>query len=400
MTNTYIPYGAYWSSPFVKWQGSLAHLHAMQFAAHVAKGALAARNISPEVFDFGVLGMTVPQRRSFFGLPWFTGMIGAGEVTGPTINQACATGARVIATASLEIDGGAASCAIAATADRISNGPHLYYPNNMAPGGTGEAEDWVMDNFGYDPHAKTGMIETAENCAAKWKISTAEQHDVVLCRYHQYEDSTKTKDGATFQSRYMVLPLEVPDLRYKKTIAVLEGDEGITASSSEGLAKLRPIKENGTITFGGQTHPADGCAAMVITTEEKARELSSDPAVVIRLISFGQGRAELAHMPFAPVIASRKALAAADIKIDDVAAIKSHNPFAVNDVVFSREMGVDVTTFNNYGSSLIYGHPQAPTGMRAIIELIEELVMKGGGYGLFNGCAAGDSSMAVVLKVN
>lgn len=399
MTNTYIPYGAYWSTPFAKWQGSLAHLHSMEFAAHVTKAALAARDISPDVFDFGVLGITVPQRRSFFGLPWFTGMIGAGQVTGPTISQACASSARVVAAASQEIDGGGASCVIAVTTDRCSNGPHLYYPNPKAPGGTGESEEWVMDNFSYDPHAKTGMIDTAENCATKWKISTAEQHDVVLRRYEQYEEATKPKDGATFQSRYMVLPLEVPDARYRKTVAVLEGDEGIRPSAAEGLAKLRPIKEGGTITYGGQTHPADGNAGMVITTQERARELSSDPDIVIKLISFGQGRADLAYMPFAPVVASRKALEAADISIDDVAAIKSHNPFAVNDIIFSREMGVDVTTFNNYGSPLIYGHPQGPTGMRVILELIEELVLKGGGYGLFNGCAAGDSAMAVVLKV-
>jgi acetyl-CoA acetyltransferase family protein len=399
MTNTYIPYGAYWSSPFSKWQGSLAHLHSMEFAAHVTKNALAARDLSPEAFDFAVLGITVPQHRSFFGLPWFTGMIGAGDVTGPTISQACASSARVVATASFEIDNGGATCAIAATTDRCSNGPHLYYPRPKAPGGTGISEEWVMDNFSYDPNTKTGMINTAENCAARFNISTAEQHDVVLRRYQQYEDATRSENGASFQSRYMTLPLEVPDARFRKTVAVLEGDEGITSSSAEGLAKLKPIMEGGTITFGGQTHPADGCAGMVITTEERARDLSSNPDIAIRIVSFGQGRSELAHMPLAPVLASRKALEAADIKIDDVAAIKSHNPFAVNDVVFSREMGVDVASFNNYGSPLIYGHPQGPTGMRAIIELIEELVIKGGGYGLFNGCAAGDSAMAVVVKV-
>lgn len=399
MTNTYIPYGAYWNSPFAKWQGSLAHLHSMEFAAHVTKDALAARDISPDVFDFGVLGITVPQHRSFFGLPWFTGMIGAGHVTGPTISQACASSARVIATASLEIDNGGASCVIAATTDRCSNGPHLYYPRPKAPGATGESEEWVWDNFSYDPVTTTGMIDTAENCAARYKISTAEQHDVVLCRYEQYVAATQAQNGATFQSRYMALPLEVPDARFRKTVAVLEGDEGITPSSAEGLAKLKPMKEGGTVTFGGQTHPADGCAGMVITTKERARDFSSDPGITIRVVSFGQGRAEPAHMPMAPVFASRQALAAADIEIEDVAAIKSHNPFAVNDVVFSREMGVDVKSFNNYGSPLIYGHPQGPTGMRATIELIEELVMKGGGYGLFNGCAAGDSAMAVVVKV-
>ncbi len=71
----------------------------------------------------------------------------------------------------------------------------------------------------------------------------------------------------------------------------------------------------------------------------------------------------------------------------------------MNDIIFAAETGVDVMAMNNYGCSLIWGHPQAPTGMRAIIELIEELAARGGGLGLFQGCAAGDTAMAVVLSV-
>jgi acetyl-CoA acetyltransferase len=104
-------------------------------------------------------------------------------------------------------------------------------------------------------------------------------------------------------------------------------------------------------------------------------------------------------MPYAPVPASRAALKAAGIGVGDLAAVKSHNPFVVNDIVFARETGFDVAKMNNYGCSLVWGHPQGPTGLRAIIELIEELALRGGGYGLFNGCAAGDSAMAVVIEV-
>ena len=80
-------------------------------------------------------------------------------------------------------------------------------------------------------------------------------------------------------------------------------------------------------------------------------------------------------------------------------AIKTHNPFAVNDLYFAKQMGCDLKNMNNYGCSLVWGHPQAPMGTRSIIELIEELVLKGGGFGLFTGCAAGDTAMAVVLEV-
>lgn len=86
--------------------------------------------------------------------------------------------------------------------------------------------------------------------------------------------------------------------------------------------------------------------------------------------------------------------------MSDISAIKSHNPFIVNDIVFAREMKTDIMKMNNFGCSLVWGHPQGPTALRCLIELIEELVLKGGGYGLFQGCAAGDTAMAAIVKVH
>jgi len=398
MTESYIPYGAYWSSPFSRWQGSLQHLPSVDFAAYLTRTSLETRGIATDAFDAGVLGMTVPQQYSFYGLPWLAGMIGADHIGGPTISQACATSARVLSVASQEVRTGSASCVLAVTTDRLSNGPHLFYPRPKAPGGIGAHEDWVPDNMGFDPYTRGDMTQTAENCAAKWNVSTDEQHDVVLRRLEQYSDALA--DDSAFLKRFMALPFDVPDPRFKKTVASINGDEGIFQSTAEGLAKLRPVKEGGTITFGGQTHPADGAAGMVITTKDKARELSTNPAITIKVVSFGQARVEKSYMPAATIPASLQALDQAGISIADLAAIKSHNPFAVNDIVFARETGADLMSMNNYGSSLIWGHPQGPTGMRAMIELIEELAILGGGWGLFQGCAAGDTSMAVVLKVD
>ncbi len=198
----------------------------------------------------------------------------------------------------------------------------------------------------------------------------------------------------------MTLPFEVPDPSFKRTAGTLEGDEGIKPSTKEGLAKLKPVTEGGTVTFGGQTHPADGNAAIIVASPARARELSKDKNVEIRILAFGQARAKPAYMPAAPVPAAKHALDRAGIAIKDISAVKTHNPFVVNDIVFARETGFDVMKMNNYGCSLIFGHPNGPTGMRLIVELIEELVTKGGGYGLFTGCAAGDTGMAAVIQVS
>ncbi len=392
-----IPYGAYWSTPFARWQGSLAHLNSVEFAAHVTRRELARRGIDPAVFDYGVLGLSVPQKHSFFGTPWLMGLVGAGQAGGPTLMQACATGVRTLLAAAQEIEVGMATTALVVNCDRTSNGPHLYYPNPRGPGGTGAAEDWVMDNFGCDPLGGHSMLTTAENVAARHGIGTAEQHEVVLRREAQYAQALA--EGSAFLKRFMTLPFEVPAPGYKKTLATLEGDEGVSHSTPEGLAKLKPVMPGGTVTFGGQTHPADGNAALVVTTRERARELATDPKIAVRLHGFGLARAELAYMPEATVPAAQRALAQAGLRIDQVKAFKSHNPFAINDLYFARATGVDWCAMNNYGCSLVWGHPQAPMGTRAIIELIEELAIRGGGYGLFTGCAAGDTAMAVVLEV-
>ncbi|MHC5034450.1 MAG: thiolase family protein, partial [Planctomycetota bacterium] len=121
-----IPSGAYWCSPFARWQGSLSHLHSVEFAARVAARALDDRGIPLSALDYGLLGITVPQRGVFYGLPWLAGLMGADHLAGPTISQACATSARVIAQASQEIASGMAHVALAVTTDRISNGPDIY----------------------------------------------------------------------------------------------------------------------------------------------------------------------------------------------------------------------------------------------------------------------------------
>jgi acetyl-CoA acetyltransferase len=218
---------------------------------------------------------------------------------------------------------------------------------------------------------------------------------VALRRYEQYKDALA--DDRAFQKRYM-FAAEV-QLSRKKTLTV-EADEGITETTADGLAKLRPVLPEGVHTFGAQTHPADGHCAITVTTREKARELSTDPAREIQIVSYGYARAKKGFMAMAVVPAARMALDKAGIGISDVAVIKTHNPFAANDIYMADQFGIDVNGFNNYGSSLIYGHPQAPTAGRAIIEGIEETVIKGGGYMLFAGCAAGDTGGALVIKVS
>ena len=170
-------------------------------------------------------------------------------------------------------------------------------------------------------------------------------------------------------------------------------------STEQGLAALRPVLPEGTHTFGSQTHPADGNCAVFVTTKDNARELSTGDGLDIRLISYGYARTKKGYMAMAVVPAVQMALSKAGIAVKDVKAIKTHNPFAVNDIYLAQQLGIDADQINNYGCSLIFGHPQAPTAGRLLIEGIEETAMTGGGYLLLCGCAAGDTAAGLVLKV-
>src|SRR3989344_9698457 len=351
--NAFIPYGIYWSSPFAKWQGTLANLNALPLAAAVGKQALAARGYDLAAVDLAILGITNPQKGRFYGLPWVTGMMGIDRVAGPTVQQACATSVRALQMAAQEVACGTATSALLVMADRQSNGPVVYYPDSSGTGGYGITEHWVPDNMGHDPYAKNPMLQTGENVAARYGISTEEQHALKLHRYHQYQEALA--NDRAFQKRYMA-DVPVTDSKFRKQTGTLSTDEGIFPTTAEGLAKLKPVKEGGTVTFGGQTHPADGNAGAIVTTRERARAVATDPGIEVEILGFGMARVEAGYMPMAPSPAAFNALKNAGLSISDVAAIKTHNPFAVNDIALARDTGFAWERMNNYGSSISWRH--------------------------------------------
>jgi len=387
-----IPLGFAWSSPFVRWQGALAELTSLDMAVDVTRRALDERGLDPGQVEKIVLGWTVPQPAIFYGAPTVAARIGAEGVSGPMLSQACATSAVCVEAAAMGVEGGEGLTLVVAT-DRTSNGPVLLYPQPSGMGGAPKVENWVLDNFARDPWAGEAMVATAENVAREADLSKPELDEVTLLRYEQYRASLARE--REFQKRYLV-PVAVRVSR--KETRMLEEDEGIYDTTAEGLAALRPVTPDGVVTFGTQTHPADGCAGCVVTSVGRARELSRGGGVA-RILGTGLARVEKANMPKAPVPAARAALRDAGVDIKEVDVVTTHNPFAVNDLWFSRQTGYPVERMNIYGCSLVYGHPQGPTGLRLIAELIETLRERGGGTGLFTGCAAGDTGAAVVVRV-
>jgi len=396
LSKVYIPYKGYFSSPFCRWQGSLANENAILLGAKTANQWFKKRKIDPTIMDYFYFGITIAQHWLFYSHTWAAAIVvdGAKDVPALMVHQACSTSTTCIYLAAQNIELGAYQTGYALMADRCSNGPHTVWANPLNQGGEVESENWMLDNFNRDPWAGFKMIQTAENVAKKIGTTKEECDAVTLRRFQQYQDSLA--NDRAFQKRYMV-PVEIKISR--KETKMIEVDEGIIPTTAEGLAKLGPAEPGGVHSFGSQTHPADGNCGFIITTRDKAKELSADKKVEIQIISYGFSRAKKGFMAEAPVPAAQMALRDAGITVKDLKALKTHSPFVVNDIYMSKMMGIDVNWMNNYGNSMIYGHPQAPTAGRIIAELLEEMVMLGGGYGLWAGCAAGDTGAAMVFKV-
>ncbi len=375
-----IPLDAAWSSPFVRWQGPAAELSSLDVAAQVTERAL--EGSSWEVEEL-VLGLTVPQRQSFYGAPTLAARLGLGAVSGPLIMQACATSVACLHAAA----GSGSGVRLVVVTDRTSNGPHVVYPSAGAPGGTPASENWVLDSFGCDPNTGEGMLATAERVAAEGGFSKEQLDELTARRWEQYAEALA--GDRAFQKRWMV-PIVAGSRRKPEEI---DADWGVRPAPLEALAGLPAVEPGGVVSFGSQTHPADGCAGLIVTSADRAGD------VFARILATGFARVGRGEMPKATVPAAAVALEDAGLSLSDIDVIKTHNPFAVNDLWFARETGADADAMNPFGCSLIYGHPQGPTGARGLIELMWALHDRGGGRGLFTGCAAGDTGAAVVIEL-
>jgi acetyl-CoA C-acetyltransferase len=391
-TDTVIPLRAAWSSPFVRWQGPTADVNSLDLAHQVTARALTERGVEWPLEEL-VLGLTVPQKEAFYGAPTLAARLGFAGVSGPMIAQACATSVAAVHAAAASQQGAPGGARLVVLTDRTSNGPHVVYPRTRGPGGTADHENWVLDSFDRDPVTGEGMLATAERVAAEGGFDKARLDALTVRRYEQYEDALAS--DRAFQRRWMV-PITIGGGRRTTEI---EADHGVRPVTAEGLAGLASVREGGVVSYGSQTHPADGAAGLVVTTPAQARDAGEDGPLA-RVLASGFARVGPGTMPKAPVPAAQGALADAGLGFGDLDVIKTHNPFAVNDLWFAQATGVDADALNPYGSSLIYGHPQAPTGARGIVELLHALAARGGGRGLFSGCAAGDTGAALVVELD
>ena len=385
-----IPYGTWGSSFFPAWQTSaLAEVNIGQFAGEAMNRILGIRKVPKSELEYLIIGSTVPWHWKFWNAPLVASCLGH-RIPGFHIEQACATGLQAVLLAGAEVQSGANDVVGVLTFDRTSDSPVGVFPERRAYQRTMALSD-VWDNFGFDPATGLAMITAAGIAARKYSLDRKEVEDIAFCRYQQYFETK----ASGFLERILV-PLEVLNVQ-GRFLGRIDDDVGVRKLTLDGLRWMRELDT--CVTTGTQTHASDGMATLLVTTPEKARELSPRPEIVIQFVAKAEFRTHPALMPEAPTLAVQKLLDRTGFTMADIAVVKSHNPFAINDAIFAKVMEHDWRKVNNTGCSLVWGHPQGPTLTRMLIEGLEEAVDLGGGLMLLFGCAAGDMGIAALFRV-
>lgn len=399
--NAYIPYGTWGGSWFPAWHTSaLAEVDIARFAAEAMAYVMGKRKVPLSELDYLISGSTVPWLYKFWSSPYLSHSFGQ-RLPGFHLEQACATGLQVIAKAAAQVQGGSHNVVGVLTFDKTSNSPAGVFPNQGTYRRTEVISD-IWDNFGYDPASgqsgfsqakgETSMIACAGRASRKYKLDFNEVAELSYYRYQQYYEAKKSGVLNKF-----LFPMDILDLRGQK-LGRVDDDYGVRKyNSSDQLKGERQL--DSCVAAGGQTHASDGMFTLLVTTQEKARELSSQPEIIIQLIATNEYRAQAGYMPESPAFAVQQLLGRTGLTMDDMAAVYDHNPFAVNDLIFAKVLSCDWKRMNDTGCPMIYGHPQGPTLVRVTVEALERTVAAGGGYALVFGCAAGDVGIAAIFKV-
>ncbi|HEX2281566.1 MAG TPA: acetyl-CoA C-acyltransferase, partial [Thermomicrobiales bacterium] len=360
-----------------------------------AREALDRSGVDPSDIDHLFMGQVlqagsgqIPSRQVGFGL----GL--ASSVTSDTLNRVCGSGMRAVSMADVFLRAGEYTTVIAGGMESMSNAPYLLKKARFGYRlGNGELIDSMVDDGLTCAIDLCHMGIHGSNVAAENECSR-EVQDAYAARSHQLA-------AAAYEAGLMqdeLVPVELKDRR--GNVTMFDRDEAIRAdSTAEALAKLRPVfDENGSVTAGNAPGVNDGAAAMVVTTEENARDKGYEPLATI--ISHGTSAYDVPYLAYTPQLAAEDALRKAGMKISDMDVIEINEAFASVAVISAGRLGIDPDSINPNGGAIALGHPIGASGARIVLTLAHELKRRGGGIGLAAICSGGAQGDAMIIKVD
>ncbi len=374
--------------------GSLSTVTAVELGTIAGGAALERAGVKSEqveevvcgaVYKAGLKGNPARQIQLKLGCP--------SDGTASTVDQQCASAMRAFQLACDSIQLGRSEIVLAVGTESMSNVPHLLMNSRKGTKmGQIVMEDSLLHDALHDAMLGYHMGVTAENVAEKYNVTREEQDELALMSHQR---AAEARASGIFQEE--IVPIKV---KTRKGEVIIDKDEHPKDGQTlEALQKLRPVfkKENGTVTAGNASGVNDGAAAMVIMSEEKAKELGLKPiARVLNTVSAG---VEPAYMGIGPAYAIPKVLEPLNKKVEDVDYFEINEAFAAQFIAVGRMLNLSMDKVNAHGSGIAIGHPVGCTGIRIIIALLQELRRRGQKLGVASLCVGGGPSMATALEL-
>lgn len=373
--------------------GALSQVSAADLGAVAVKQALVRAGVEPAAVDEVIMGnvlqagqgMNVARQAALkAGLPV--------EVPCTTVNKVCGSGLKSVALAAQAIAAGDARVVVAGGTESMDMAPYLVdkgrYGYRMGHAQLTDAmiRDGLWCVFG-DAH----MGVTAENVADKWGITREEQDEFAARSQNRAE---KAITSGWFKDE--IVPVEIPQ-RKGPAVIFAQDEHPRFGSTAEKLAGLRPaFRTNGTVTAGNASGINDGAAALCLMSEETAARLGIKPLATIR--AYAAAGVEPSIMGIGPVPATRKALAKADLSLEDIDLIEANEAFAATSLAVAKELRLEPDKVNVNGGAIALGHPIGASGARILVTLLHEMATRDAHLGLATLCIGGGMGFSLIVE--
>ena len=381
-------------TPIGSFGGTLKDLSASDLGAIVIREAIARAGIQAKDLGDVIMGcvlqagagMNVARQAAIkAGVPV--------EVPAETINRVCGSGLQAVVHAVEAVKAGYVDLIVAGGTESMSNAPYLMKGARWGYRmGNAELVDSMLQEGLTCAINGCHMGNTAEEIVKRYNVSRADQDAFAAesqCRAEQALAS------GVFERE--IVPVEIPQKK-GDPIRMTRDEYPRAGTTPEKLAALKPaFAKDGSVTAGNSSGINDGAAALVVSTESRAKSLGRPP--MARILSYATTGVDPMIMGMGPVEAMRKAADRAGIAMDDLDAIELNEAFASQSLAVVRELGLDPMKINIHGGAVALGHPIGASGARILTTLIHVLQAKGGGRGAASLCIGGGMGTAMVVQV-
>jgi acetyl-CoA C-acetyltransferase len=378
-------------TPIGSFMGSLSTIPATKLGAIAIKGALEKINLSPEIVQEVYMGNVVsaglgqaPARQAamYAGIP--------DTVPCTTVNKVCASGMKAIMLAAQTIAVGDADIIVAGGMENMSAIPHYQHARNGSKFGPITMEDGMQKDGLVDAYSKIPMGVCADDCATEYNFSREEQDAFAIQSYNR---SSKAWSEGKYADE--IVPVEIPQRRGDPII--FSEDEEYKNVKMDRISTLRAaFTKDGTVTAANASTINDGGAALVLMSLEKAQELNITPLAKIK--SYADAAHEPKWFTTAPAKALPKALAKANMSIDDVDFFELNEAFSIVGLANMKLLNITDDKVNVNGGAVSLGHPLGVSGARIVIALTSILKQNNAKIGAAAICNGGGGASAMVIE--